>query len=212
MMSIHKGDTTMAFTFFMRDLPTLEHAANHMIAHAAGRSRIKVWDAGSALGQETYTVAMVLAERMNPFAFRNLTIDATDYDQANNFGDHVTSAVYPKDELQRTPVDLVEKYFETAEKPGYLQVRTHLRERVRFRYHNLLSLQPAGNDYSLIVCKNVLLHFQPEQRIEVLKMFHQALTPGGFFACENTQKMPQEFSGKFEQVVPDAQVFRKVGG
>lgn len=200
----------MAFTFFMRDLPTLEHAANYMIPHAAGRSRIKVWEAGSALGQETYTIAMVLAERMNSFAFRNLTIDATDYDQANNFGDHVTNAVYPKDELQRTPAELVAKYFEPAEKPGHLRVNAHLRDRVRFRYHDLLSLQPVGQEYSLIVCKNVLLHFQPAQRIEVLKMFHQALTPGGFLACENTQKMPQEFSGKFEQVVPDAQLFRKM--
>lgn len=202
----------MAFTFFMRDLPTLEHAANYMIPHAAGRSRIKVWEAGSALGQETYTIAMVLAERMNSFAFRNLTIDATDYDQANNFGDHVTNAVYPKDELQRTSAELVAKYFEPAEKAGHLQVKSHLRDRVKFRYHDLLTLQPAGQEYSLIVCKNVLLHFQPDQRIEVLKMFHKALTPGGFFACENTQKMPPELSGKFEQVVPDAQVFRKIGG
>lgn len=35
----------MAFTFFMRDQPTLEHAAEHMIRYASGRSRIKVWDA-----------------------------------------------------------------------------------------------------------------------------------------------------------------------
>lgn len=199
----------MAFTFFMRDLPTIEHAANHMINYASGRSRIKVWDAGSALGQETYTVAMVLAERMNRFAFQNLTIDATDYDEANNFGDHVTNAVYTQDELQRTPPELVTKYFEPTEKPGHLRVKPHLRERVRFHYHDLLSLQSAGQDYSLIVCKNVLLHFQPEQRIEVLKMFHRALAPGGFFACENTQKMPMELSGQFEQVVPDAQVFCK---
>jgi len=202
----------MAFTFFMRDLPTLEHAANHMIKHASGRSRTKVWDAGSALGQETYSVAMVLAERMNTFAFRNLTIDATDYDQANHFGDHVTNAVYHKDELQRTPADLVAKYFEPAEKEGHLQVKPHLRERVKFRYHDLLSLQSPGHDYNLVVCKNVLLHFQPEERIKVLKMFHQSLSPGGYFACENTQKMPPELIGKFEQVVPDAQVFRKLEG
>lgn len=200
----------MAFSFFMRDLPTLEHAANHAIAHASGRSRIRVWNAGSALGQETYTVAMVMAERMNSFAFRNLIIDATDHDEANHFGDHVTNGVYHKDELQRTPVDLVAKYFEPAEKPGHLRVSAHLRVRVRFQYHDLLTLQPAGEDYSLIVCKNVLLHFQPEQRVEVLKVFHRALTPGGIFACENTQKMPQALAGKFEQVVPDAQVFRKI--
>jgi chemotaxis protein methyltransferase CheR len=53
----------MAFTFFMRDQPTLEHAADHMIPYASGRSRIKIWDAGCALGQETYTIAMIFAER-----------------------------------------------------------------------------------------------------------------------------------------------------
>ena len=85
----------MAFTFFMRDQPTLEHAADHMIPYASGRSRIKIWDAGCALGQETYTIAMIFAEKMNPFGFKNLRIDATDHDSANNFGDVVTAATYP---------------------------------------------------------------------------------------------------------------------
>ncbi len=37
----------MAFTFFMRDQPTLEHAADHVIPYAGGRSRIKIWDAAA---------------------------------------------------------------------------------------------------------------------------------------------------------------------
>ncbi len=201
----------MAFTFFMRDLPILEHAVDHMIVHASGRSKIRVWDAGSALGQETYTLAMVLAERMNPYAFKNLIIDATDHDQANGFGDHVVNAIYPDDELRRTPVDLLQKYFSVADKPGNMQVNDHLRNRVRFSYHDLLTLKPVSHDYCLVVCKNVLLHFQPAQRVEVIKMFHQSLAPGGFLACENTQKMPTELKNKFEQVIPNAQLYRKIG-
>jgi chemotaxis protein methyltransferase CheR len=201
----------MAFTFFMRDQPTLEYAADHMIRYASGRSRIKIWDAGCALGQETYTVAMIFAEKMNQFGFKNLRIDATDYDSANNFGDVVTAAVYPADELQRTPAELLGKYFEPAGQPGYLRVVESLRNRVSFQYHDLLSLKPAGFDYCLIVCKNVLLHFQPEQRVEVFRMFHHALAPGGYLATENTQKLPPEVAHLFTQVVPDAQLYKKVG-
>jgi chemotaxis protein methyltransferase CheR len=201
----------MAFTFFMRDQPTLEHAAEHMIPYASGRSRIKIWDAGCALGQETYTIAMIFAEKMNHFGFKNLSIAATDYDSANNFGDVVRAAVYPAEELQRTPAGLLGKYFEPADKPGHLRVIDQLRSRVSFQYHDLLSLKPAGCDYCLIVCKNVLLHFQPEQRVEVYRMFHQALAPGGYLATENTQKLPQEVAHLFIQVVPDAQLFKKVG-
>lgn len=201
----------MAFTFFMRDQPTLERAAEYMIPYASGRSRIKIWDAGCALGQETYTIAMLLAERMNPFGFKNLRIDATDYDSANNFGSVVTEAIYPYEELQRTPRELFEKYFEPTLVPGHFRVVEALRSRVNFRYHDLLTMQAAGADYCLVVCKNVLLHFQYEQRVEVFRMFHQALAPGGFLVNENTQKLPREVSHLFEQVVPDAQLFRKVG-
>lgn len=201
----------MAFTFFMRDQPTLEHAAEYMIRYASGRSRIKVWDAGCALGQETWTMAMILAERMNQFGFKNLRIDATDYDSANNFGDIVTAAVYPADELQRTPPELFNKYFEPADKPGHYRAVSLLRDRVTFRYHDLLSLKPVGSDYCLIVCKNVMLHFQYAERVEVFRMFHQALAPGAYLATENTQKLPQEVSHLFAQVVPDAQLYKKIG-
>lgn len=201
----------MAFTFFMRDQPTLERAAEHMIPYASGRSRIKIWDAGCALGQETWTIAMVLAERMNPFGFQNLRIDATDYDSANNFGDIVTAAVYPADELQRTPPELFAKYFEPAGKPGYFRVNDLLRSRVTFTYHDLLSLKPVGGDYCLVVCKNVMLHFQYPERVEVFRMFHQALAPGGYLVTENTQKLPHEVAHLFTQVAPDAQLFKKVG-
>ena len=42
-------------------------------------------------------------------------------------------------------------------------------------------------------------------------MFHQALAPGGYLANENTQKLPQEVSHLFTQVVPDAQLYKKIG-
>ncbi len=201
----------MAFTFFMRDQPTLEYAADHMINYASGRSRIKIWDAGCALGQETYTIAMIFAEKMNQFGFKNLRIDATDYDSANNFGEVVTNAVYPTDELQRTPANLLGKYFEPADKSDHLRVVDQLRSRVFFQYHDLLSFKPIGQDYCLVVCKNVMLHFQYPERVEVFKMFHKALAPGGYLANENTQKLPTEVAHLFAQVVPDAQVYRKVG-
>jgi chemotaxis protein methyltransferase CheR len=201
---------SMAFTFFMRDQPALEHAANHMIPYATGRSRIKIWDAGCALGQETYTIAMIMAEKMNQFGFKNLRIDASDYDRANNFGDVVTQAVYPVEELQRTPTDLRAKYFEPADRPNHLRVVAALRERITFQYHDLLSYKPIGQDYCLIVCKNVLLHFQYPERVHVFRMFHQALAPGGYLVNENTQKLPAEVAHLFTQVVPDAQVYKRV--
>lgn len=200
----------MAFTFFFRDLPVLEYAVDHTLKLALGRLKIKVWDAGCALGQEPYTLAILFAERMSQIGFNTLHLDATDYDSENNFGDIVTAGIYKTEELQRIPAEIFARYFEPVHnQPDSHRVIERIRSRVFFRYHDLLSLQPIGSDYSLIVCKNVLLHFSYEQRIQVLTMFHRSLCPGGYLATENTQKMPTELAHLFEPVTPDAQLYRK---
>ncbi|MEI7816277.1 MAG: CheR family methyltransferase, partial [Desulfuromonadales bacterium] len=125
----------MAFTFFFRDLPVLEYAVQETIKLAMGRMRIKVWDAGSALGQEPYTLAILFAECLGA-TFNNLFIDTTDYDSENNFGDIVKQATYKYDELKRIPVDIFKKYFESQGKDTF-RVCDKVRSRVFFQYHDL---------------------------------------------------------------------------
>lgn len=200
----------MAFTFFWRDEHVLAHAVRLTVPLLTGRSRPRIWDAGCAMGQEPYTLCMMLADGLGRFAFNNLIIDATDVDEQDTFGPIVTDAVYPKEELERMPSDVFQNYFEPAERAGCFRVVERVRSRLRFQKHDLLSFREIGQNFSLVLCKNVLLHFQHAQRVEVIRMFHRALAPDGFFATEQTQKMPAELAHLFEQVVPDAQLFRKV--
>ncbi len=200
----------MAFTFFFRDQHVLELVAEHLLPLLAGRSHPRIWDAGAAMGQEPYTLAIMLAERMGYFAFNNLRIAATDVDTTRRFGDIITAGVYPREELDRLPADIREKYFQPDGKPGYFRIADRIHRRVAFQRHDLLSLREIGHGYSLVLCKNVLLHFQPAEQVEVVKMFHRALAPGGLFATEQTQPLPEPAAALFEQVVRDGQLFRKV--
>jgi len=201
----------MAFTFFFRDTQTLDQATKVMVPEVSGRSRIRIWDAGCAMGPEPYTLAIILAEAMGNFSFKNLFITATDIDETDTFGKIIEEGVYPEDELKRIPEDIFRKYFEPAANgTTHYKIIDLIRNRVQFQKHNLLTLEPIGSGFSLIVCKNVLLHFQPDERIEVMKMFHSSLANDGLLALENTQKMPDELKNYFVQVVPDAQLFRKV--
>jgi chemotaxis protein methyltransferase CheR len=200
----------MAFTFFFRDEHVLERVVEHALPTLAGRSYPHIWDAGSAMGQEPYTFAIMFAERMGHFAFNNLRIDASDVEDTGQFARMIEAGVYPREELSRLPDGILEKYFEPADKPENLRVVEKIRRRVNFQQHDLLSFREIGQGYSVILCKNVLLHFQPSQRIEVLRMFHRALAPGGFFATEQTQEMPRELDSLFQRVIPDGPLFRKL--
>jgi len=201
----------MALTYFFRDRHTLEHAINHFMPYVSGRYRIAIWDAGCAMGPEPYTLAMLLAERMNQLSFRSVRIDATDSDDTDTFRKIIDAGVYREEEINRVPADILAKYFKPAAEAGLFRIDDRIRQRLNFRKHNLLSLQAPGCGYSLILCKNVLLHFQPAERVAVIRMFHDALGDGGFLALEQTQKMPEELNGRFERVVCDALLFRKTG-
>ncbi len=182
----------------------------HCLPGLAGRNHPRIWDAGAAMGQEPYTLSILFAERMGHFAFNNLRIDATDVENTGQFAKVIEAGSYPDEELSRLPEGIFEKYFEANGKPGHFRVVDKVRERVVFQCHDLLSLKEIGRDYSLVVCKNVLLHFRPPERVEVLKMFHRALAPDGFFVTEQTQEMPRELAPLFERVIHDGQLFRKV--
>ena len=188
----------------------LEMITEHVVPSLLGRSYPRIWDAGCAMGPEPYSLAMLFAEKMGPFAFNNLRLHATDLDEDGRFGPTIAAGVYPDEELERVPPAIRERYFEPLERPGQSRVVERVRSRIRFQRHDLLSLQPIADDFALIVCKNVLLHFSSSQRLDVIRMFHRALAPGGCLAMEQTQKLPGEMAASFQRVVPDCQLFRKV--
>lgn len=199
----------LAFTFFFRDLQTLEMICEHALPVLRTRRYINIWDAGCAMGPEPYTMAILLRERMGHMYFRNIRIKATDIDGSNLFGRIIEDAIYPREQVERIPKDIFDKYFIPAEKEDHYQIVEEIRRAVSFRKHDLTSLEPVGQEFGIVLCKNVLLHLTEQQRVDVIKMFHGALIEGGFFATEQTQKLPEELKSLFEPVVSNAQLFRK---
>ena len=135
---------------------------------------------------------------------------------SRNSAPRSSRAFFRKRNLHRVPAELFQKYFRPADGapgtpgPGQFQVVDEVRSRIEFTRHDLLSLVPVRQDLSLIVCKNVLLHFDERQRCDVLRMFHGALRKDGLLVMEHTQKVPEALRPLLEQVAPHAQVYRKI--
>ena len=85
-----------------------------------------------------------------------------------------------------------------------------LRERVRFARNDLRQLKPLGSGFSLVVCKNVLLHLGAAERVSVLRMFSESLAPGGLLLTETTQKMPAECAPLFARICADAELHERI--
>ncbi len=200
----------MAFTYFFRDRETLL-AIRDLVFPEIKKSRfINIWDAGCAMGPEAYSLAIIARESLGYYVFKRLKIYATDLDEENHqFGKIIAEATYPETMLKRIPRDILGKYFTTTSKPGYFTVKEEIRRAILFQKHDLRSLIPIRNNFSLILCKNVLLHLKEEQREQVVEMFHSALIPRGFLVFEATQKLPMKASAQFEKISPQFSIYQK---
>jgi len=210
LFSIPRRRLQVAFTFFFRDQRVLDSIVRHVVPSVMGRSIIRIWDAGCASGEEAYSVAMLLFESLWPFASNNLRIDATDIEENSQFANTIASGMYASEFLKGSSHQaLLAKYCRPAARAGYVEFDVTLRNCIFYQRHDLLSLRPIGNNFSLVVCKNVLLHFAYEQRVEVIKMFYEALLSGGYLALDELQELPAEVSPLFVRVLADSTLYRK---
>ena len=198
----------MAVTYFFRDSQTLELLIQRALPILCGQAFIRIWDAGCANGAEPYTLAMLLREQMTDQVFRKVRICATDIDP--QFGPRIAAGIYAEHEVKRIPYPIRYRYFQVTDEPGCVQVVDDIRDKVSFARHDLLSLAPPRDDFSLIVCKNVLLDFDELERRQAFAMFHRALLAGGFLATEHTQQMPEGMELLFEPISSYAQVYRRL--
>ena len=184
-------------TAFFRDEPAWDYLRDSVIPttlnHGAGL--IRIWSAGCASGEETYSIAMLFAEAMGRDQFRDrVKIYATDVDdQALN---QARAASYSQRQVAPVPKPLLEKYFGT-EGDRYIFDKD-LRRSVIFGRHDLVQDAPISR-VDLLICRNALMYFNTEAQSRILARFHFALGDGGVL-----------FLGKAEMLLTHTQLFAPI--
>lgn len=201
----------MGFTFFFRDNHTLERAIHQLIANSDKNSFIKIWDAGCERGPEPFTFLMLLDKICDQTFFNNVKMDLSDLDEMDTFGKTIKKACYPYSELKRIPEEYFKEYFEKTNDENVFRVVDKLQRKIDFVKHDLLTYHAISNNYDMIICKNVLLHFSEEQRKLVYRMFHSSLKKNALLVHEQTQKVPESLSHLFVKISNDAGIYRKQG-
>jgi chemotaxis protein methyltransferase CheR len=201
----------MAYTSFFRDNDALDAITRIAIPALSNRRAIRVWDAGCASGEEPYTLAIIFAANLGPFMLRNLDILATDHEESSypQFEERIRRGLYDRRDIQWVPEAFRAAYFAPTGNPEVFEVAAELKSMVRYRKHDLLSLVAPEEEMSLVVCKNVLMHFPPEAQERVVDMFFRTLVPGGFLALDGNQQMPHSFLRRLPRVEPGAPLYRK---
>ncbi|MDR2546701.1 MAG: protein-glutamate O-methyltransferase CheR [Lachnospiraceae bacterium] len=148
---------------------------------------LKIWSAACSTGDEPYSLVMALTKHL---PLNQIRIHATDIDKQVLAKAKV--GLYSEKSIAAVPAEFKRKYF-TQIGPSY-QISEEIKRQVDFKQHNLLKdVYPSG--CHLIVCRNVLIYFTEEAKVEIYKKFYSALASSGNL-----------FIGSTEQIINHAEI------
>lgn len=166
---------------------------------------INAWSAGTASGEEAYTMAMLVEDYAaeHGVAAERVQVLATDIDRDSlawaDRGEYTDFAMTDIDPAVR------DRWFEGG--PPY-RLRDAARRHVRFETLDLIRDEFPERQH-LIVCRNVIIYFERSVQEELFRRFHDALVPGGFLVLGKVEALFGAASGMFNTVAHRERIFRR---
>ena len=194
-------EVLIGVTNFFRDPPLFEklkYSVVYKIIEQTPQSEsIRVWSAGCSTGEEAYSLAILFMEAMEDMqTFRNVKIFATDVD--TRAIEKAGKGVFGDNIIEDVSIDRLSRFF-IRENDKYRVIKK-IRQMIIFAPHNIVS-DPPFCKLDLIVCRNVMIYFQPVLRRRLFAIFHTALKNGGYL-----------FLGKSESANEYTSLFKPVSG
>jgi chemotaxis protein methyltransferase CheR len=202
---------TVNVTEFFRDADVwaeLEHGLLPTLAALASARpvpELRIWSAGCSSGEEPYSLAILAQEavaalRPKP-AVRILASDLDEAVLAKAQAGRYSAASVAGLSPQRLGAHFSADGSSWAVRPG-------LRESIVFRKHNLFA-DPPPPELDLVLCRNVMIYFSRDLQQKLLRGFHAALRPGGFFVTGKTETVLGPVRSLWKPVSARARVFQK---
>lgn len=139
---------------------------------------IHVWSVGCSTGEEPYSLAMAIDDTMQR-AGREYYLGVTASDISRSAIAVGRQGVYNAQRIKDIDPRWRSQYFDEIE-IGTFQVRQSLRSRVCFNSLNILDVGKAPiGQMDIIVCQNLLIYFDREQRIQIANTLAEHLLPNG---------------------------------
>jgi two-component system CheB/CheR fusion protein len=175
-----RKDLLINVTAFFRDAEAFEElrlqAVAPLVAAKQTDEPLRVWVPGCSLGEEAYSVAMLLVEEVAA-ARKNCPVQlfATDIDEeALQFA---RAGLYSESIVADVGANRLARYFIRKDQ-GY-QVSELLRNAAVFADQNLIT-DPPFSKLDLISCRNLLIYLDTETQAKLIPLFNFALNPGGY--------------------------------
>jgi chemotaxis methyl-accepting protein methylase/signal transduction histidine kinase len=168
-----------------------------LIASKKAGEPIRAWVAGTATGEEAYTLAVLLLARLR-LSRKSCPVQIFGTDANPGALSYARAGRYPLGIRDQIGPELLKHFFQSVQDNGHYQVNAAVRESVIFGEHDLLA-DPPFSRLDLVSCRNVLIYLEPAVQARILMLCHFALRADGYL-----------FLGSAETVGAQEKLFKSV--
>lgn len=193
-----------------RDPDFFRAMRTHVFPLLRTRPYIRIWQAGCSMGEEVYSVAIMLAE---DGLIDRCRIYATDINEAAL--QKARGGIYPLERMQRCTQNYIRaggtrsfsEYYTAAYDNAIFTPA--LREHVVFAKHNLATDGPF-NEFSLILCRNVLIYFNRRLQDRVHRLLYDSLASCGVLGVGAKEALTRTaLEDQYDQLAPPHRLYRR---
>ncbi len=175
--------------------------------------QIRVWSAGTASGEEAYSIAMILDEfKQREKLNFDLKIFGTDIDSKSL--QNAIGGLFNSETLRNVKLHQLEKYF--TKEDGFYCCNEKLQSMVDFSAFNLLDQKRSSpprsifGSFDVIFCRNVLIYIDIAYQEAIFEKFYKVLQPGGFLILGESEVPVTSFKNKFKRYNKCCKIYQKV--
>jgi chemotaxis protein methyltransferase CheR len=171
----------------------------------------RVWNPGCSTGEETVSLAILLAEEGLTERTRIYATDINEEVLAR-----ARAGVFPLEKMQEYTQNYIRSGGTRAFSEYYVaaydgaQFQRSLVDDVVFAQHNLVS-DGSFNEFQAIVCRNVMIYFDRSLQEKVHELFHASLATFGILVLGHKESIRfTGFADCYEELDTDERIYRKV--
>ncbi|TAK99763.1 MAG: methyltransferase domain-containing protein [Aquabacterium sp.] len=172
-------------TYFFREPAHFEFLAD-MVARRRPGQEFRVWSAASSSGEEAYSIAMLLADKIGLSGWK---IVGTDLSTA--MVDAARKALYPMERARNTSPQYLKRFCMRGSGPyeGQLLVSKELRANVSFEQANLMQPLPDIGKFDVVFLRNVLIYFDADAKLDIVRRVSPLIKPGGYLFTGHSESL-----------------------
>ncbi|MCK6437684.1 CheR family methyltransferase [Rivihabitans pingtungensis] len=165
---------TTNLTYFFREEHHFPILAEHLRTLSG---EVNIWCCAASTGEEPYSLAMTALETASSGARLNVNIVATDLD--TNVLRVGAEGIYGAEAINKLPAGMANHYFDRVDDQRW-RAKPALRQMIRFQQLNLVDPQwSVRGPFDAIFCRNVMIYFDRDTQLAVLRRFAPLLKPDG---------------------------------